>query len=72
MERGGSVRDRPQQVEGAIFRIVVHAGRDATADENVTAPLGPVSDRARPGMERGGSVRDRPQQVEGAIFRIGV
>jgi hypothetical protein len=81
MERGGSVSpswptgqgDRPQQ--GAIFRTEAHAGRGATADENVTAPLGPVSDRARPGMERGGSVSpswptgqgDRPQQ--GAIFR---
>jgi hypothetical protein len=40
-----------------------------TTDENVTAPLGPVSDRARPGLERGGSVGDWPQQVEGAIFR---
>jgi hypothetical protein len=63
MERGGSVRDRPQQ--GTIFRTVVHAGRAATADEKNS--LGPVSDRARPGMERGGSVRDRPQQ--GTIFR---
>jgi 4-amino-4-deoxy-L-arabinose transferase-like glycosyltransferase len=58
-----------------LFRPEAHAGRGATADENVTAPLGPVSDRARPGMERGGSVSpswptgqgDRPQQ--GAIFR---
>jgi 4-amino-4-deoxy-L-arabinose transferase-like glycosyltransferase len=58
-----------------LFRTEAHAGRGATADENVTAPLGPVSDRARPGMERGGSVSpswptgqgDRPQQ--GAIFR---
>jgi hypothetical protein len=63
MERGGSVGDRPQQ--GTIFRTVVHAGRGATADEKNS--LGPVSDRARPGMERGGSVGDRPQQ--GTIFR---
>jgi hypothetical protein len=55
-----------------LFRTVVHAAHDATTEENVTAPLGSVSDRARPGMERGGSIGDRPQPAERAILRTDV
>jgi acyl-CoA synthetase (AMP-forming)/AMP-acid ligase II len=71
------VRPRLPKLRHVIVREVAQAAGVATADENVTAPLGPVlkpvsdraSDRACPGMERGGSVGDRPQQAWAALFR---